>query len=102
MGASFGYASAQSLDMSCLPLSRFESRAVCVVVCGLWERRGASKYSKQLHSKNSAQFYVLGPYMQHLPYLRAIKGHLRTYGHPTDKRPRTAPNRVHHRVPHSI
>jgi hypothetical protein len=40
--------------------------------------------------------------MQHLPYLRTIKGHLVTYGRPTDKRPRTAPNRVRHRVPHSI
>jgi hypothetical protein len=40
--------------------------------------------------------------MQHLPYLRAIKGHLHTHGRPTDKRPSTAPNRVHHRVPHSI
>jgi hypothetical protein len=33
MGASFGYASVDSLDMSWLPLSRFESRAVCVAVC---------------------------------------------------------------------
>jgi hypothetical protein len=32
MGESFGYASADSLDMSWLPLSRFESRAVCVAV----------------------------------------------------------------------
>jgi hypothetical protein len=40
MGESFGYdASADSLDMSWLPLSRFESRAVCVAVCGL--ERGA-------------------------------------------------------------
>jgi hypothetical protein len=37
--------------------------------------------------------------MQHLPYLRTIKGHLRTYGRRTDKRPRTAPNRVRHRGP---
>jgi hypothetical protein len=35
------------------------------------------------------------------PYLRAIKGHLRAYGRSTDKRLRTAPNRVRHRVPHS-
>jgi hypothetical protein len=82
----------------------------------LWEHWGSdrtgglhgivpsNKHAKQLHSKNSAQFYVveLGPYMQHLQYLRAIKGHLRTYGRPTGKRPRTAPNRVRHRVPHSI
>jgi hypothetical protein len=40
--------------------------------------------------------------MQHLPYLRVIKGHLRTYGLSTDKRPRTAPNRVRHRVTHAI
>ena len=32
MGESFRYASADSLDMSWLPLSRFESRAVCVAV----------------------------------------------------------------------
>jgi hypothetical protein len=32
MGASFRYASADSLDMSWLPLSRFESRAVCLAV----------------------------------------------------------------------
>jgi hypothetical protein len=32
MGASFGYASADSLDMSWLLLSRFESRVVCVAV----------------------------------------------------------------------
>ena len=38
MGASFGYASADSLDMSWLPLSRFESRAACVAVCGLGAR----------------------------------------------------------------
>jgi hypothetical protein len=29
MGASFGCAGVDSLDMSWLPLSRFESRAVC-------------------------------------------------------------------------
>jgi hypothetical protein len=40
--------------------------------------------------------------MQHLPYLRTTKGNLRTYGRPTDKRPRAAPNRVRHRVPHSM
>jgi hypothetical protein len=34
MGASFRYASAGSLDMSWLPLSRFESRAVGVAVYG--------------------------------------------------------------------
>jgi hypothetical protein len=39
MGASFGYASADSLDMSWLPLARSESRAVGVAVCGL--ERGA-------------------------------------------------------------
>ena len=32
MGASFRYASVDSLDMSWLPLSRFESRAVRVAV----------------------------------------------------------------------
>jgi hypothetical protein len=32
MGESFGYASADSLDMSWLPLSRFESRAAGVAV----------------------------------------------------------------------
>jgi hypothetical protein len=39
MGASFGYASADSLDMPWLSLPRFESRAVGVAVCGL--ERGA-------------------------------------------------------------
>ena len=38
MGASFGYAGVDSLDMSWLPLSRFESRAACVAVCGLGAR----------------------------------------------------------------
>jgi hypothetical protein len=33
VGASFGYASADSLDMSWLTLPRFESRAVCVAQC---------------------------------------------------------------------
>jgi hypothetical protein len=33
MGASFGYASADSPDMSWLPLSRFESRAARVLQC---------------------------------------------------------------------
>jgi hypothetical protein len=33
MGASFGCAGVDSLDMSWLPLSRFGSRAVCVAVC---------------------------------------------------------------------
>jgi hypothetical protein len=32
MGESFRYAGVDSLDMSWLPLSRFESRAVCVAV----------------------------------------------------------------------
>jgi hypothetical protein len=32
MGASFGYASVYSLDMSWLPLPRFESRAASVAV----------------------------------------------------------------------
>jgi hypothetical protein len=54
---------------------------------------GTNKHTKQLHSKNSAQFYVVRPiYMQHLPYLRAIKGHLRTYGRPTEGQ--TAENRA--------
>jgi hypothetical protein len=39
MSESLGYASADSLDMSWLPLSRFESRAVCVAVPG--RERGA-------------------------------------------------------------
>jgi hypothetical protein len=43
MGASFGYASADSLDMPWLPLPRFESRAVGVAVCGL--ERGAARVS---------------------------------------------------------
>jgi hypothetical protein len=36
MGESFRYAGVDmhSLDMSWLPLPRFESRAVCVAVCG--------------------------------------------------------------------
>jgi hypothetical protein len=33
MGALFKYAGVDSLDMSWLPLPRFESRAVCVVCC---------------------------------------------------------------------
>jgi hypothetical protein len=38
MGASFGYANVDSLDMSWLPLPRFESRAVGVAVCDLGAR----------------------------------------------------------------
>jgi hypothetical protein len=34
-------------------------------------------------AKTMLNFTWLGPYMQNLPYLRAIKGHLRTYGRPT-------------------
>jgi hypothetical protein len=33
MGESFRYGSVDSLDMSWLPLPRFESRAACVAVC---------------------------------------------------------------------
>ena len=40
MGASFRYASVDSLDMSWLPLSRFESRAVHVAGLGECEDRG--------------------------------------------------------------
>ena len=38
MGASFGHENADSLDMSWLPLPRFESQAVCVAVPGRRER----------------------------------------------------------------
>jgi len=38
MGASFRHANADSLDMSWLPLSRLESQAVGVAVCGLGAR----------------------------------------------------------------
>jgi hypothetical protein len=41
-----------------------------------------NKHTKQLHSKKSAQFYVVRPVHAApavLPYLRAIKGHLRTW-----------------------
>jgi hypothetical protein len=38
MGESFRYAGVDSLDMSWLQLSRFESRAACVAVCGLGAR----------------------------------------------------------------
>jgi hypothetical protein len=43
MGASFMYASADSLDMSWLPLSRFESRIVCVAVSRLGECEGRAR-----------------------------------------------------------
>jgi hypothetical protein len=120
MGALFGYARVDSLDMSGLPRSRFESRAVCVAVCGLERgarvphpipvgsrRRGLSVRpwmgaSFGYASVDSLDMSWLPLSRFDLPYLRTIKGHLRTYGRPTDKRPRTAPNRVHHRVPHSI
>jgi hypothetical protein len=87
MGASFGYAGVDSPDMSWLPLSRFESRAAGVLQCmgegeangggngtngmavgpmGVGSYRGQcgivpNKHTKQLHSKNSAQFYVVRP-----------------------------------------
>jgi hypothetical protein len=49
MGAPFGYANAGSLDMSWLPLSRFESRVVCVAVCGLGARgEGAAQISVEI------------------------------------------------------
>jgi hypothetical protein len=38
MGESFRYAGVDSLDMSWLPLPRFESRAARVAVCGLGAR----------------------------------------------------------------
>jgi hypothetical protein len=38
MGASFRYADVDRLDMSWLPLSKFESQAVGVAVCGLGAR----------------------------------------------------------------
>jgi hypothetical protein len=39
MGASFGYASADSPNMSCVVATpRSESRAACVAVCGLGAR----------------------------------------------------------------
>jgi hypothetical protein len=40
----------------------------------------------------------------HTCVLRAAKFHLhlRTYGHPTEKRPKTAPNRARHCAPHTI
>jgi hypothetical protein len=38
MGASFGHEHVDSLDMSWLPLPRFESQAVCVAVPGRRER----------------------------------------------------------------
>ena len=38
MGASLGHGNADSLDMSWLPLPRFESQAVDVDVCGLGAR----------------------------------------------------------------
>ena len=41
MGASFGYASVDSLDMSWLALSRFGSRAVCVAAGVSCRERGA-------------------------------------------------------------
>jgi hypothetical protein len=41
MGASFGYAGVDSLDMSWLPLSRFLSREQCVLQCmGAGEANG--------------------------------------------------------------
>jgi hypothetical protein len=43
MGASFGYANVDSLDMSWLPqLPRFESRALGVAVCDLGARGGGA------------------------------------------------------------
>jgi hypothetical protein len=70
--------------------------------------RVLNNHTNQLHSKNSAQFYVVRP-IHAAPVIPAYHqrqrpfAHIpRTYGRPTDKRPRTAPNRVRHRVPHSI
>jgi hypothetical protein len=45
MGASFRYASADILDMSWLPLPRFESRAGCVAVS--CRERGARRVHTQ-------------------------------------------------------
>jgi hypothetical protein len=42
MGASFKYASADSLDMPWLPLSRFESQAVCCRVSASARIEGAT------------------------------------------------------------
>jgi hypothetical protein len=57
MGASFRYASADSLDMSWLPLSRFESRAVCVAVCGLGARGEGRGYHTQHPLRAGAEVY---------------------------------------------
>jgi hypothetical protein len=45
MGASFGYAGVDSLDMSWLALSRFGSRAVCVAV-SCRERQGRGYHTQ--------------------------------------------------------
>jgi hypothetical protein len=57
MGASFGYASADSLDMSWLPLPRFESRAVCVAVCGLAGARDEGGATPNIR-REQAQRYI--------------------------------------------
>ena len=61
MGASFKYASVDSLDMSWLPLSRFESRAVCVAVSCLRARaEGAIGMNKYSHLFNREARQSLG------------------------------------------
>jgi hypothetical protein len=52
MGASFGYAGVGSPGMSWLPLSRFESRAVCVAVSlGESEGRGRGHHAIPVGSR---------------------------------------------------
>jgi hypothetical protein len=57
MGASFGYAStgADSLDMTWLPLSRFESRAACVA--GLRRERGAARVPHPISVGSGLEVY---------------------------------------------
>jgi hypothetical protein len=51
MGASFGHVNADSLDMSWLPLPRFESRAVFVAVPGRRERGARTPHPISVRSR---------------------------------------------------
>jgi hypothetical protein len=63
MGASVRYAGVDSLDMPWLPLPRFESRAVCVAVCGLGERGWAPRVPHPISVESRRRGLSVRPWM---------------------------------------
>jgi hypothetical protein len=57
MGASFGYTNADSLDISWLPLSRFESRVACVAVA-VWSARSEGRGRRSQYPLRADYAYI--------------------------------------------